>query len=209
MTRHTHGGRRKNQTGRPRHTEQKTEQVKARFTPDEIAHIEAARQPNESRAACVRRLVMEIIKNKEQEMTQATVQQAAVRISTFYTDPGYVDSTDDRLVRLLTPEQVVSAMGDAETLHDIAMNEGQAVRPEDLIDVVKTKQKHHAGEYEIYEGVLHVPSGLIAVEVIRTAWCTSDHRTYEGRVIDGKEALKEMYLRRSREYAKLAAQIDE
>jgi hypothetical protein len=58
MTRHTHGGRRKNQTGRPRLNNPKTEQIKARFTPAEIAHIEAARQPGESRAACIRRLVL-------------------------------------------------------------------------------------------------------------------------------------------------------
>jgi hypothetical protein len=58
MTRHTHGGRRANQTGRPRHTEQKTEQVKSRFTPDEAQHLDLLRQPGESRAACVRRLVL-------------------------------------------------------------------------------------------------------------------------------------------------------
>jgi hypothetical protein len=58
MAKHTHGGRRPNQTGRPRHNNPKTEQAKARFTPAEIAHIEAARQSGESRAACIRRLVL-------------------------------------------------------------------------------------------------------------------------------------------------------
>jgi hypothetical protein len=43
---------------RPRHTVQKTEQVKARFTPEEIERLDLLRQPNESRAACVRRIVL-------------------------------------------------------------------------------------------------------------------------------------------------------
>jgi hypothetical protein len=137
-------------------------------------------------------------------MTQTT----AVRISTFSTAPGYVDSTDDRLVFILPTEQVTMAMGNATTLHDLAMEKGQEVSPGDLIDVVKTTRTHSAGEYEIHEGVLQVPSGMIAVEVTRTAWCTSDHRTYKAHVINGKEALKEMYLRRSREYAKLANELD-
>jgi hypothetical protein len=63
-----HGGRRPNQTGRPRHDNPKTEQIKARFTPDEAQRLDKQRKPNESRAACVRRLVMEIINEKEQEM---------------------------------------------------------------------------------------------------------------------------------------------
>jgi hypothetical protein len=142
-------------------------------------------------------------------MTQATVQQVAVQISEFYTNPGYVSSTDDRLVCLVTPEQVVQAMGDAKALHDIALREGQEITPEDLIDVVKTTEKCAAGKYEIHEGVLPCPQGMVAVKVTRTAWCTSDYRTYEGHVINGKEALKELYLRRSREYAELATELDE
>jgi hypothetical protein len=67
MAKRTHGGRRPNQTGRPRHDNPKTEQAKARFTPAEIARIEAARKPGESRAACIRRLVMEVIAVKERK----------------------------------------------------------------------------------------------------------------------------------------------
>jgi hypothetical protein len=66
MPKYPYGGRRKNQTGRPRHTEQKTKQIKARFTPEEAQRLDKQRQPNESRAACVRRLVMAIINEKEQ-----------------------------------------------------------------------------------------------------------------------------------------------
>jgi hypothetical protein len=58
MSSKNHGGRRPNQTGRPRHTVQKTEQVKARFTPEEIERLDLLRQPGESRAACIRRLVL-------------------------------------------------------------------------------------------------------------------------------------------------------
>jgi hypothetical protein len=145
---------------------------------------------------------------KEEKMTQTTVHQVAVRMSEFYTYPGYVDSTDARLIRLLTPEQVAQAMGSAETLYDIAMCDGQRVRPEDLIDVVRTTKGNVAGEYIVHEGVLHVPEGMVAVQVTKIAWCTSNYRTYEAHVINGKETLKEMYLRRSREYAKLANEID-
>jgi hypothetical protein len=73
MTNHTHGGRRPNQTGRPRHTVQKTVQVKARFAPDEVQRFDLLRKPNESRAACLRRLVMEIIRMKEQTMNRQIV----------------------------------------------------------------------------------------------------------------------------------------
>jgi hypothetical protein len=65
MSKRTHGGRRKNQTGRPRLNNPKTEQVKARFTPDEAQHLDLLCKPGESRAACVRRLVLEIIRMKE------------------------------------------------------------------------------------------------------------------------------------------------
>jgi hypothetical protein len=73
MPKHSHGGRRANQTGRPRHDNPKTVQVKTRFTPEEITCIDKQRQPNESRAACVRRLVMGIMKNKEQIMDRQIV----------------------------------------------------------------------------------------------------------------------------------------
>jgi hypothetical protein len=73
MPKYPHGGRRKNQTGRPRHDNPKTVQVKTRFTPEEITCIDKQRQPNESRAACVRRLVMGIMKNKEQIMDRQIV----------------------------------------------------------------------------------------------------------------------------------------
>jgi hypothetical protein len=56
-----HGGRRKNQTGRPRLDNPKTVQVKAQFTPDEAQHLDLLRQPGESRAACVRRLVLAVL----------------------------------------------------------------------------------------------------------------------------------------------------
>jgi hypothetical protein len=68
-----HGGRRKNQTGRPRHDNPKTVQVKTRFTPEEITCIDKQRQPGESRAACVRRLVMEIVRIKEKTMNKKVV----------------------------------------------------------------------------------------------------------------------------------------
>jgi hypothetical protein len=42
--------------------------VSSKFAPEEIERIDRQRQPGESRAACVRRLVMEIIRMKEQEM---------------------------------------------------------------------------------------------------------------------------------------------
>ena len=57
-TKHPHGGRRPNQTGRPHKANPRTEQVKATFTPDEAQRLDAARKPGETRAACVRRLVL-------------------------------------------------------------------------------------------------------------------------------------------------------
>jgi hypothetical protein len=45
--------------------------VSGKFAPEEIERIDKQRQPNESRAACVRRLVMEIV--KEQIMNRQIV----------------------------------------------------------------------------------------------------------------------------------------
>jgi hypothetical protein len=53
----THGGRRPGSGPKPSGKPHKVP-VSGAFTPAEIARIENARQPGESRAACIRRLVL-------------------------------------------------------------------------------------------------------------------------------------------------------
>jgi hypothetical protein len=52
--------------------------VSSKFAPEEIERIDRQRQPNESRAACLRRLVMGIIRMKEQEMNRQIVVNEAI-----------------------------------------------------------------------------------------------------------------------------------
>jgi hypothetical protein len=62
----THGGRRPG-SGPKAKGKPWLRTVSSKFAPEEITYIDKQRQPNESRAACVRRLVMAIIRMKEQE----------------------------------------------------------------------------------------------------------------------------------------------
>lgn len=62
----------------------------------------------------------------KQEITQIPVQ-----ISTLCPAPGYAAGINEKRVYLLSPDQVVRAMGDTEVLYDIAINEGIRVHPGD------------------------------------------------------------------------------
>jgi hypothetical protein len=64
--------------------------VSSKFAPEEITCIDKQRQPNESRAACVRRLVMGIMKNKEQIMAQEFMAMQLRPESR----PGWCDETE-------------------------------------------------------------------------------------------------------------------
>jgi hypothetical protein len=64
MPKHTHGGRRKNQTGRPPKPESRYVKKAITLPPDTYAVIKAAQQPGESFSKCVVRLVTHAIASR-------------------------------------------------------------------------------------------------------------------------------------------------
>jgi hypothetical protein len=64
MTKNTHGGRRKNQTGRPPRPEARYARKTVTLPPDTHEAIKAAQKPGESFSECVVRLVTHAIASR-------------------------------------------------------------------------------------------------------------------------------------------------
>lgn len=126
--------------------------------------------------------------------------KVAVEVWSMSSDPGYVGSDGYADVVLAPAEHVASFAGDEVALFYL---KGEVIETE---QIESTEPYHlHTGalNYEGIKGVLEVPDGMVAVQIIYENICTENGPRKSAYVLN-PDSLKQLYQERAEHYALLA-----